>query len=61
MYTPLKTLQQNRDSDTSRLESISRRWIYNVARNGTTTGMRPLGRLALVDNSERVRFAGCFD
>ncbi len=55
LHIPLKTPQQYRDSDTSRLKSISRRWIYNVPRNGTTTGMRPLGRLALVDHSEQVR------
>ncbi|MCP4890748.1 MAG: protein kinase [Planctomycetaceae bacterium] len=55
VHTPLKTPQQYRDYATSRLGSISRRWIYNVPRNGTTTGMRPLGRLALVDNSERIR------
>src|SRR5208283_3833213 len=32
----------------------SRRWIYNIPRNAQTQGLRPLGRLALVDNMERV-------
>lgn len=52
--TPLKTAHEYRQNGTERLRSISRRWIYNVPRNGTTEGMRPLGRLALVDHGELV-------
>lgn len=48
--TPLKTAREYRDSGTERLSTISRRWIYNVPRSVTTEGMRPLGRLALVDH-----------
>ncbi|TWT49348.1 Tubulin-like protein [Rubripirellula amarantea] len=50
IYTPLKSANEYRDSGTDRLKTISRRWIYNVPRSGSTEGMRPLGRLALVDH-----------
>ncbi len=52
--TPLKTAQEYRVGGTERLRTISRRWIYNVPRSATTEGMRPLGRLALVDHGEVV-------
>ena len=48
--TPLKAAKDYRAGGTERLKTISRRWIYNVPRSGTTEGMRPLGRLALVDH-----------
>ncbi|WP_182866216.1 protein kinase domain-containing protein [Rhodopirellula sp. JC639] len=50
----LRTPSEYRNSGTGRLKTISRRWIYNVPRNGQTGGMRPLGRLALVDHGEQV-------
>jgi hypothetical protein len=53
--TPLKTAHQYRENGTEKLRSISRRWIYNVPRSGSTEGMRPLGRLALVDHGEYVQ------
>lgn len=55
IYTPLRTANEYRNSGTDRLRSISRRWIYNVPRSGATEGMRPLGRLALVDHGEIVQ------
>ncbi|TWU48713.1 Tubulin-like protein [Rubripirellula tenax] len=55
IHTPLKSAHEYRTNGTDRLRSISRRWIYNVPRNGTTEGMRPLGRLALVDHGETVK------
>lgn len=55
IYTPLRTANEYRNSGTDRLRSISRRWIYNVPRSGSTEGMRPLGRLALVDHGEIVQ------
>jgi eukaryotic-like serine/threonine-protein kinase len=55
IYTPLRTASEYRNSGTERLRSISRRWIYNVPRSGCTEGMRPLGRLALVDHGEMVQ------
>lgn len=55
IHTPLKTAHQYRANGTEKLRSISRRWIYNVPRSGSTEGMRPLGRLALVDHGEFVK------
>ncbi|MEM8668889.1 MAG: tubulin-like doman-containing protein [Planctomycetota bacterium] len=57
LHTPLRSPQDYRDTGTNRLTSISRRWIYNVPRNGVTEGMRPLGRLALVDHGAQVKRA----
>ena len=54
IHTPLRSAHEYRQSDTARLSTISRRWIYNVPRSGTTEGMRPLGRLALVDHGAAV-------
>lgn len=34
---------------------LSRRWIYNVPRSQRTEKMRPLGRLAFVDNAEQIQ------
>lgn len=51
---PLRSPNDYRDAGTARLKSISRRWIYNVPRNRNTGGMRPLGRLALVDHGKKV-------
>jgi serine/threonine protein kinase len=54
IHTPLRTAHEYRHRDTERLKTISRRWIYNVPRSGATEGMRPLGRLALVDHGRMV-------
>ncbi|MEL7267041.1 MAG: hypothetical protein AAFP69_19835, partial [Planctomycetota bacterium] len=53
LYTPLRTPIEYRDRSEA-LASISRRWIYNVPRNRQTSGLRPLGRLALVDHGPQV-------
>ncbi len=52
--TPLRTAGEYRALGNQRLKTISRRWIYNVPRHGQTDGMRPLGRLALVDHGADV-------
>jgi len=57
LYIPLKRSQEYRDFKDGRLSSISRRWIFNVPRSGQTEGMRPLGRLAMVDHAKRVSSA----
>lgn len=44
-----------RAQDMRRLRTISRRWIYNVPRNLRTEGMRPLGRLAMVDHGRQIK------
>ncbi len=51
---PLRTSNDYRDAGMARLHSMSRRWIYNVPRSGRTEGMRPLGRLALIDHCKSV-------
>ena len=50
----LRTPNDYRLSGNTRLASISRRWVYNVPRSGMTEGLRPLGRLALLDHSEAI-------
>ncbi len=54
IHTPLRTANEYRTEGSSHLSSVSRRWIYNIPRSKTTEGMRPLGRLALVDHSNEV-------
>lgn len=54
LFVPLRKPQEYREIQGERLKSISRRWVFNVPRSGTTEGMRPLGRLALVDNATKV-------
>jgi serine/threonine protein kinase len=50
---PLREPAQYREGGMAGLRSMSRRWIYNVPRSGQTEGMRPLGRLALIDHWSR--------
>lgn len=54
IHIPLRSAQEYRQHGTERFRSLSRRWIYNVPRSRTTEGMRPLGRLALVDHGQQV-------
>lgn len=54
LHTPLRTAQEYRARSTQHMRSVSRRWIYNVPRSGTTEGMRPLGRLAMMDHAEKI-------
>jgi eukaryotic-like serine/threonine-protein kinase len=54
IHTPLKSPNEYRDSVTERLRTISRRWIYNVPRSGKTDGLRPVGRLAMVDHGPTI-------
>ena len=54
IHIPLRSPQEYRQLGTERLQTISRRWIYNVPRSRSTEGMRPLGRLALVDHGPKV-------
>lgn len=51
---PLRQSADYRGESDGRFNWLSRRWIYNIPRNAQTQGLRPLGRLALVDNMERV-------
>ena len=54
IHTPLRTANEYRQLGTERLRTISRRWIYNVPRSQVTEGLRPVGRLALVDHGKEV-------
>lgn len=57
LFVPLRKPQEYREFQGERLRSISRRWVFNVPRSGVTEGMRPLGRLALVDHGPKVSLA----
>ena len=46
----LRSTNDYREQSNSLLQWISRRWLYNIPRRPQTQGLRPLGRLALVDN-----------
>ena len=50
---PLRRTQDYRNDSRKLLEWLSRRWLYNIPRTQLTEGMRPLGRLALVDHAEQ--------
>ena len=57
---PCAKPQEYRSETPEILEWLSRRWLYNIPRSLKTEGIRPLGRLALVDHaSEAVRPAAC--
>jgi serine/threonine protein kinase len=53
LHLPLR-LPQNYDNSREILGWLSRRWLYNIPRSLETRGYRPLGRVALIDNSQRV-------
>ena len=50
----LRQPQEYRGEASSLLEWLNRRWLFNIPRSLTTEGIRPLGRLALVDHFEAV-------
>ena len=49
---PLRRRQDYRNDSERLLQWMSRRWLYNIPRSLQTGGLRPLGRLALVDHAE---------
>jgi hypothetical protein len=49
---PLRRSQDYRDDSRTILTWLSRRWLYNIPRSLQTEGLRPLGRLALVDHAQ---------
>jgi serine/threonine protein kinase len=53
LHLPLR-LPQSYDNSREILGWVSRRWLYNIPRSLETRGYRPLGRVALVDHSQRV-------
>jgi serine/threonine protein kinase len=55
LLTPLHAPEHYRGQAKTLLRWIDRRWLYGIPRSLLTEGLRPLGRLALVDNAETVR------
>jgi serine/threonine protein kinase len=51
---PLRSSRDYAAMSNHKLQSISRRWLYNIPRSLQTEGRRPLGRLALVDHAEQL-------
>ncbi len=49
----LRKPQEYRDNSAHLFRWLSRRWLYNIPKSLLTEGLRPLGRLALIDNSRR--------
>lgn len=52
IHVPLRKSSDYRDDSRKMLEWLGRRWLYNIPRSQQTEGLRPLGRLALVDHNE---------
>jgi serine/threonine protein kinase len=61
LLLPLRKPQDYRNESRDMLRWLSRRWLFNIPRSLQTEGLRPLGRLAFVDQAEecfkRVRLA----
>ncbi|MEA1951465.1 MAG: tubulin-like doman-containing protein, partial [Planctomycetota bacterium] len=51
---PLRRPREYRSRAQEHLSWLSRRWLYNIPRSLKTQGLRPLGRLALVDHATDV-------
>ena len=51
---PLRRSQDYKEDSRQILEWLSRRWLFNIPRSQQTEGLRPLGRLALVDHAQKV-------
>src|SRR5206468_5420923 len=51
---PLRRSQDYKEDSRQILEWLSRRWLFNIPRSLQTEGLRPLGRLALVDHAQQV-------
>ena len=52
--TPLRSSTEYREQGQVHRRWLSRRWLFNVPRSLSTDGFRPLGRLALLSNVNRV-------
>ncbi len=51
---PLRRPEYYRTRASSYQKWVSRRWLYNIPRSLTTEGLRPLARLAFVDNAPKL-------
>jgi hypothetical protein len=54
LLLPLRPTSEYRGGELTDVQSISRRWLYNIPRSLHTNGLRALGRIALLDHSKRV-------
>ena len=54
LVLPLRKAQEYRADSLEILQWLSRRWLYNIPRSLKTEGLRPLGRLALVDHANEL-------
>ena len=54
LLVPLRSAKAYRDQSKSHSEWLSRRWLYNLPKSGNVEGLRPLGRLAVVDQANRL-------
>jgi serine/threonine protein kinase len=54
LHVPLRRPEHHRDHAADLLRWLDRRWLYGIPRSQLTEGIRPLGRLALVDNADEV-------
>ncbi|QDU26326.1 Tubulin-like protein [Anatilimnocola aggregata] len=54
MHLPLRRSSDYRDDSRRMLEWLGRRWLYNIPRSQQTEGLRPLGRLAMVDHADEI-------
>lgn len=54
LHVPLRKSADYRNDSRRMLEWLGRRWLYNIPRSQLTEGLRPLGRLALVDHSAEI-------
>jgi serine/threonine protein kinase len=54
LLTPLHPPQHYRESSKKLLRWLDRRWLYGIPRSLLTRGLRPLGRLAFVDNAPEI-------
>ncbi len=52
LLLPLRKPQEYRNDSRDMLRWLSRRWLFNIPRSQQTEGLRPLGRLAFVDQAE---------
>jgi eukaryotic-like serine/threonine-protein kinase len=53
-HLPLRKPDEYRDQGDQITRWLAHRWIYNIPRSLRTEGLRPLGRLALIDNAAAV-------
>ena len=55
VHLPLRKTQDYRNDSPNKFSWLSRRWLFNIPRSQQTEGLRPLGRLALMDHSQQVQ------